>query len=285
MRLHKRHAWGAVLVLWFALPVLRPRGVDPVERPVGRALHWLAEVPVLNPRLVAGGGDSGEAPRRADHDREVLRLWMEIVALREQLAQTQALGRVLGDDRLDRLPPVEVARVLRARDAVAWRRTFLLDQGTDAGLREGQPVVSNGALCGRIAVAWSGAALVQLITDPQSRLEVFVLTTTQKRLRGWARRQGTLDGADALTVEFVRWTSDDGAIQVGSPVVTANQDPLVPADLLVGRIVEVDDADGDGMPVLRVKPEMDADAITEVVVLKTSSRPLPTASAGEAPWR
>jgi rod shape-determining protein MreC len=279
MRLQKRHAWGAVLVVWFVLPVLRPRGVDPVERPVGRALHWLGEVPVLNPRLLQGAPPAPELdPSTAGaRDREVLRLWLDIVALREQLDQAGALGRVLGADRMAHLPDVRVARVVRARDAVAWRRSFVIDQGTRAGIREGQPVVWGGAYCGRVEVAWPGGAQVKLITDPQSRTEVFVLTTTGKRLRGWARRQGSVDGVDALGIEFVRFTAEDGEIRIGSPVVTANQDPALPADLLVGRIVEVEDPDRDGMPHLRMRPEMDAGSITEVVVLLTATE--------SGPWR
>ncbi len=276
MRLRKRHAWGAALVLWFALPVLRPHGVDLVEKPVGQALNWLAEVPGLNPRLMRVDARLAADPTAAEvaaRDRERLRLWHDVVALRERLQQAGALGAALGADRLTALPAVSAARVLRARDPVPWRRSLVLDAGRDAGIAEGHPVVHDGALLGRVVVVWPGSSRVQLITDPQSRLEVFVLTSSGKRLRGFARRQGTHDGDDALSIEFVRWTPADGAIEVNAPVVTANQDPQLPAGLLVGRLIEAADPDRDGMPALRMKPLVDPDRITEVVVLRLPRDP------------
>lgn len=277
MRLRKRHAWGAVLVLWFALPVLRPGGVDPVEKPVGQVLNWLAEVPALNPRLLAGEGARGDedAPRElvAARDREVLRLWYDNVVLRERLQQAGALAATLGADRLQQVPSLTSARVLRARDASPGRRSLLLDVGSDAGIARGQPVVYDGVLLGRIEVAWPGSALAQLATDRQSRLEVFVVTSTGQRLRGWTRREGSIDGLDALAIEFVRWTPADGRIERGAPVVSANQDAQLPAGLLVGRVAEVADADRDGMPRLRMIPLVDPDRITEVVVLRLPRDP------------
>lgn len=277
MRLRKRHAWGAVLVLWFALPVLRPGGVDPVERPVGQALSWLAEVPALNPRLLQGDPVSsvGDAPKEllAARDREVLRLWYDNVVLRERLQQAGALAATLGADRLQQVPALTSARVLRARDPVAWRRSYVLDAGSDAGIERHQPVVYDGVLLGRVEVAWPGASQVQLVTDPQTRLEVFVISSTGQRLRGWTRREGTIDGLDALAIEFVRWKPADGRIEPGAPVVSANQDAQLPSGLLVGRIAEVGDADRDGMPTLRMTPLVDPDRITEVVVLRLPRDP------------
>ena len=61
MRLRKRHAWGAVLIFLFVLPVVRPEGIDFIERPTASTVHWFAEVPPAQPAAaqVRGGPRNG----------------------------------------------------------------------------------------------------------------------------------------------------------------------------------------------------------------------------------
>lgn len=273
MRLGRRHAWGGLLVVLFALPVWKPEGIGFVERPIGAFTQWFAEVPGVNPRLLGGPGsvaaDAGGIS--SQHDREMTRLWNHVFRVRERMEQIGGLARVLGADSLERMPRVRLCRVLRAHDPVSWRRSFLIDAGSAEGLGEGQPVVVDGVYCGRVAVVWRHTALVRLVTDPQARIEVFVRTNSGRLARGWARRRGTLEGRDALHVEFVRLAPEDGGLSVGAAVLTANFDERVPAELLVGRVAEIEDAERDAMPTLRVRPELDAGAVTEVVVLMTES--------------
>ena len=66
MRLRKRHAWGAVLIVLFVLPVLKPGGVPALEDPAGGFFAWFAEV-LPSPRLWT---DDGEAEGDGVTDRE-----------------------------------------------------------------------------------------------------------------------------------------------------------------------------------------------------------------------
>src|SRR5688500_4000742 len=128
MRLRKRHAWGVVLIALFALPVLEPRGVRSVEDPASGVFTWLAGATPLNPRLWRGDAtsDDEESARTKELERANAELWETIFKVVDRARDAQSLQDAL---ELDRLPVGRHARVLRAHDSSAWRRSILVDQG------------------------------------------------------------------------------------------------------------------------------------------------------------
>jgi cell shape-determining protein MreC len=267
MRLRKRHAWGAILIVLFILPLLKPAGVDRVEGPIGGIFAWTADV-LPSPRGPAAESPSdGEDPRVKRLEEERSTLLDHLLRTRQQVADLGALKSALERSELDRMPKAVLASVLRAHDPVPLRRSILIGRGTADGVRIGHAVVMGGVYLGRVRVAREDSALVQLLTDPRSRLEVFVRTSKDLMLRGYAQRKGSKDGVDLLEVEFVRLRGDVGYIRPGAPVFTSNFDERVPAHLLIGTVTEVSDPDRDRMPKLIVRPSMDLDRSTEVVVL------------------
>jgi rod shape-determining protein MreC len=282
VRLRKRHAWGAVLIVLFALPVLKPRGVAAIENPTGGLFAWFADVlPTARPWADGGYGASGgsgsdgqdaasERVRQLEDERS--QLWELHLRTKQRLDDLGELKAALQHSELDRRPKALMARVLRAHDASSLRRSILIDRGTEDGVRVGHPVVMGSAFIGRVRVARRGSSLVQLVTDPYSRLEVFVRTSTGKLLRGYAKRAGSKDGRDSMVIEFVRLRDDVGVVRPKARVFTSNFDERVPAHLLVGHVDEVSDPDRDKMPKLTMRPAMDLDRSTEVVVLLPQDR-------------
>ena len=283
MRVRGRHAWGAILIVLFALPVLRPEGIPAVERPVADTFTWFGKVTVLNPHLwgSASAATEEEAEVRSEYARGLER---ENAVLREEYAQRLRLEEDLASLKgalegltsagLDRLPRVLVARVLRTADASAYRRSILIDRGSDDGLREGMAVVSGRVFLGTVEVVQARSALVKLVSDRRSRLEVAVRTTANERLCGFIRGHGAGTVDDELEVRFARVpvreaAGPEGAGRVlpGAPVFTANADVLVPAGLLVGFVTEVSDKDLDGMPRIRLRPALDLGRATRVLVV------------------
>ncbi len=287
MRLRKRHAWGAALVALFALPVLKPGGVDLIEEPTAAFFAWFADLTPAPKLFRAEDGDE-DSERVRELERQNRILWDRHLRAQERLKQVAALQGALAQSELDRLPRAVLARVLRAHDPYPARRSILIDRGASDGVRVGQPVVMGSALLGRVRAVRGSSALVQLVTDPRSRLEVLVRTSTGKLLRGYLRRDGSEDGRDRLRVDFVRLEDDIGIIGPKAPIFTSNFDERVPAHLLVGLVSDVSDPDLDRMPTLYARPAFDLDRSTEVIVLQTelpraSSRPgasKPTASPG-----
>ena len=289
MRLRKRHAWGAILIVLFILPLLKPAGIDRVEGPIGGLFAWTADVlpqarPAASPRP---DGETAEFQRlREERDQLLERL----MRTRQKIADLGDLKAVLEKSELDRMPKAVLAPVLRAHDPVPLRRSILIGRGASDGVRVGQAVVMGGVYLGRVRIVRGDSAIVQLLTDPRSRFEVFVRTSKGLMLRGFAHRKGSQDGVDMIEVEFVRLRGDVGMIRPGAPVFTSNFDERVPAHLLVGAVTEVHDPDRDRMPKLLVRPSLDLDRSTEVVVLVPSSpaspaSPPPSSSSAAARGR
>lgn len=274
MRLRKQHTWGAVLVALFGLPILLPRGLPVLERPLGGALAWFGRVTLLNPELwgssAAPGDDVTPRERRLEEENAVLR---EHIAQRMQLQEdAERLQAALAEDGLrasglDRLPEARIARVLRTTDAVPTRRSITIDRGAEDGLVPGLAVAFGEVFLGRVEVVHGRSALVELVTDPHSRLEVAFRTDRGRRLTGYVRGEGRGGTDREMDVRHVRADDDCGRVAVGASVFTSNADPLVPAGLLVGHVTHVSDKNLDGMPTIRIRPALDLERSTRVMVL------------------
>jgi rod shape-determining protein MreC len=265
MRLRRRHAWGAALIALFALPVLKPQGFAAVEDPPAGFFAWFARLEPLNPRLWdRSDAPEGDSPRVRDLERAYA-----------ELAEAQQQDAVRADDlaalkdalELDRLPVARLARILRAHDPSPHRRSVLIDRGTEDGIEEGFPVVAGGVYVGRVQIVRSRSALVRLVTDPQSRLEVAVRTDAGRRVTGFLRRRGPIGAGEDLEIENLRLVGDVGRVPEHVPVFTSNADALVPAGLLVGYVSQVSDPEADGFPTVTVRPALDLSRSTEVLVL------------------
>jgi rod shape-determining protein MreC len=271
MRVRKHHAWGAVLLVLFVLPVIRPQGIEALERPVASFFAWFGRVPVLNPALWAAARDGDEDATAADRalrqeNAELREAYAERLSrAREVEALAEVLQAALEDTPLDRLPQALRARVLRAHDPSGFRQSLLIDRGGDDGLAVGQAVVSGATYLGRVEVVHGRSALVKLLTDPQSRLAVALRTDRGVRVTGFVRGHGRADRP--LAVEHVHVPLGAGRIQVGAAVLTSNRDPLVPAGLVVGFVSEVDDKDADGVPRIRMRPAFDLARSASAIVL------------------
>jgi len=264
MRFRKQHAWGAVLIALFALPVLKPDGVPAVESPVSGVFDAAAAYVPTPGTARDAGGDSDRARKL---ERELLDVWERHMQFVQRVHEMESLREVLQDEPLGRRMRASVARVLRAHDPTPRRRSIVINRGADDGVQMGQAVVMGRVYLGRVRKVRSTTSIVQLVTDPKSRLGVFVRTDKGVLLRGYARRSGVRDGEDQLIVDFVRTPRDAGTVPVGSAVFTSNFDVRVPAQLLVGTISESIDPDLDRMPTLYVRPALDLDRSVEVVVL------------------
>jgi hypothetical protein len=271
MRLRRRHAWGAVLIVLFALPVLRPEGFPSVERPGGSFLGWFARTPLLSPQQWRAGAATDEPASESPLVRALERDRAQIYEARAQEVDRRdalgALASALAESGLDRLPTVRPARVIRANDPSGFRRGLLIDRGAEDGLEEGCAVVQGDVLLGRVRFLQGRSALVQLVTDPHSRIEVAVRTEKDRRVRGFLHGAPASSSTEELEIRFAVVKEETGAILVNAPVFTSNADDRVPAGLLVGFVSEVSDPDVDGMPLLRMRPAMEIDRALDVFVV------------------
>jgi rod shape-determining protein MreC len=266
MRVRKRHAWSAVLLVLFALPVVKPEGFPGFEGAGDSAVCWFARAGALNPH----GWFSREEPSGPDSARVrdltgmLLASRAEEYRLREEMAQREDLREWLSKAApLTRVPKAVMAKVLRARDASRTRRSIAIDRGTEDGVAPGLAVVQGRTFLGTVASTRGGFARVQLLTDPHARLEVAVVTSGGARAVGYLRGGGD---PDRLALRFVR-RREGVEVRPGDPVVTGNGDERVPSDLLVGYVVEAGRVGPDGVLEVVARSQMDLESATTVQVL------------------
>jgi rod shape-determining protein MreC len=264
MRLRKRHAWSAVLLVLFALPVMKPEGFPGLEGKGDSALCRLAGTGVLNPHAWFTPGDAADADSARVRELKTMLLAArtEEYRLREELAQLDSL-RSPAPSPLSRVPKAVVARILRAHDASRTRRSIAIDRGTEDGVADGLAVVQGRTFLGTVVSTRPRFARVQLLTDPHARLEVAVVTSGGVRAVGYLRGGGD---PTRMALRFVK--SREGLeVKPGDPVVTGNADERVPPDLLVGYVTEAGRVGPDGVLDVVARSQMDLASSTTVMVL------------------
>src|SRR5689334_23754742 len=185
MRLRKRHAWSAVLIGLFALPVLKPEGFPGFEGKLDAAINWYGKSDLGNPHSWrVGVAAAGEESAQANDLREQLgTLREDYFATLEQLRQSQELSAALAG--LPRIPRAVLARVERAHDASALRKSIVIGRGSEDGVVEGAPVVRGSVLLGTVQQVQAHSSRVRLVNDPHARLEVALRSVEGERATGF----------------------------------------------------------------------------------------------------
>ena len=156
--------------------------------------------------------------------------WLRDAARTEQELRLGALER--DNRRLRRLLALQKESGDRLRAAVisrepgGWWQQLLLGEGSLAGVRPGQAVLAPGGLIGRVAAVTLGTARVTLLTDPSSRVGVWVPRS---------QTHGLLSGVGSGR-PLLRFLEKDPQVRPGDVVVTSPASTLVPPNLPVGVI-------------------------------------------------
>lgn len=261
MKLRSRHAWSAVLVALFALPVLKPDGFPGLEGRLDGWLNWTGRMGFGNPHAWRVAPIGGPGTQR-EKDLEVIALEQResYYRLLDELVQRQSLRDALAG--VERLPVALEARILRAKDASPKRRSVLIDRGAADGVVLGLAVVQGSRLVGLVQHVEESSARVQLLTDPAFRLEVAV--RSQEGQRATAYLRGGND--DAMPLRNVR-VLPGFTVRRDDPVLTSNGTEKVPDGLVVGRVIEAEELELETLRDVRIRPLFDLDASTTVLVL------------------
>ncbi len=223
---------------------------DAVTRPLRNAWHGVTDYDDLrdeNERLRAQVAD-GDASDIRQSDAE------------QQLAQLSAA--------LD-LPYAADVPTVAARVVTGPRSNFshavVIDKGTDDGLAVGMPVVTGAGLVGRISQATSSRSTVELLTDPDFRVGVRLVTTGQL---GTARGRGR---DEPMTVDTA--IDADARVARGTGLVTSGVDrSAYPAGIPVGKVTSTRQGSGGLALDLVIEPLADIDNLSYVSVMRWESQ-------------
>ena len=185
-----------------------------------------------------------EAAERALKAQQAAALEAENAELRRLLGAGERIGA-----------PTLLARVLyESRDA--FSRKLVLDQGQQAGVRPGQPVIDDRGVAGQITRVFPFTSELTLLTDRDQSIAVQLL---RNGLRGVVFGDGR-----ALELRFMATNVD---IQEGDQAVTSGIDGLYPPGLAVGTVTSVQRAEKERFARVELRPAAGVDERIHLLVL------------------
>jgi rod shape-determining protein MreC len=213
---------------------------------------------------VLGAFSEIEALRRENIDLRdsVQQLQDQLATLEATADENRRLTRLL--EVRDRSEHATVTAGVISRQATQFERTLRIGRGSASGIREGDPVLSEGgALAGRISEVGENWASVMLINDTRS-----LVIGLDSRTRATGDVTGRLSAPLAMTkIERTE------RIEVNDRIVTAGLalgrrfQSIFPKGIPVGRVVDVQAEPGAIEQTAFVQPTADLDRIEDVLVI------------------
>lgn len=218
--------------------------------------------------LLTGGAErvAGLAENPADYEDVLARsqeLEAELAALQVELVRLQAIEEdylslsALVAYQSQRPDQNLVAANVIARESSGYLRWVILNRGARDGIREGNPVITDRGLLGRVEAVAANAAWVRLLNDSASAVNVQTQTTGAE-----GTVVGQLQGNLRMTL-----IPQTAVIQTGDLVLTSGLGGSFPADLLVGQVSSVRDLQGALFQEAEIRPIVDFDNIDLVAVI------------------
>jgi rod shape-determining protein MreC len=226
----------------------RDGGVSAARQSVDGAVGGVTGVLSAPIQWIGGLGDAGRDYVQAGQLNHRLRAELVMaralkdqnLALRDENARYRAL---LGVKTNPPLPMVFARTVLDARGPFA--NTRIADAGSDQGVIEGNPVMSEHGLVGRVTGVSRGVCRILLLTNVESRTPVLIARTNGRAIL-------TGDGGPGPKLDYLR-THD--ALREGDRILTSGDGGVLPRGLPVGVAVKATDGgwrvalDSDAAPI------------------------------------
>jgi rod shape-determining protein MreC len=192
-------------------------------------------------------------------------LTLQLQTATNVLRENEQLRQMLNFRRQRASWNIVPARVI-LRDPETWWRSVWIDLGSQTpGVRVDLPVLTAEGLAGKVVNVGTARSQVVLLGDPALRVAVLV---------GTNRFNGTLRAGSAgalqnnmLVVENLFGVSADKTVRPGDEVVTWGVGGVFPANIPVGRVVDVPEKDYGAATEARVRLSANLDALENVWVM------------------
>ena len=142
-------------------------------------------------------------------------------------------------------------------DASNFRKSIVISAGQKQGVTCNDVVVANNALIGRVVTVNSGNSVVQLITDPSSRIPGRVLQT---------REQVILEG-NASPLCQLKYVPRAAKLKKGDDIVSSDIGGQYPPSLPIATVVDISTKGGNLFQSVKVQPKVNIAKIESVIVL------------------
>ncbi len=166
--------------------------------------------------------------RNAELETEISQLQTQVIDLQQRVSQTEILAALVDFSRANPGSSYKAASVI-GRDPSPFLHYIIINRGSNDGILRGMPVVTNQGLVGRIDAVIADAARVQLITDPNSTVNVQL-----KNANTDAILLGSVTGDISLDM-----IAQGATVQSGDLILTSGLGGGYPPDLIVGQVINV----------------------------------------------
>lgn len=187
---------------------------------------------------------------------EVSQLQSQVIELQGQLSEADILYALLDFARAKPEHTYIAASVI-GRDPNPFMHYLIIDHGSDDGLRYGMPVVTQQGLVGKIDAVTASAARVQLITDPDSTINVRMQSLNEE-----AQMIGSVTGDIELTM-----IPSDVNLMPGEILLTSGLGGNYPADIVVGQVMNVQHKENDIFQSAVVQSQIDFSTLRAVLLI------------------
>ena len=248
-------------IAFFALSGYMAKAIDRVLAPVVRAQSTLMERLNFIINLFSISEDQvALVAENEELKNQVAELQNRIIQLQQNLNEADILYALLGFARSSPDEQYVPAKVI-GKDPSPFLKYILIDQGSDAGIRAGMPVVTNKGLVGRIDAVTASASRVRLITDSTSMINAVVVDVDAECVV-----QGSITGD--ITIEMV---SQDVNLEPGQVVQTSGLGGDYPADFIVGQVLNVNQINNEIFQSASILPAEDFNSLQAVLVVSNFS--------------
>ena len=259
---------GTLIIIAVAILILQLSGyltpiTNVLTRPITALQSWFAVRYIAIRDLLASPNDIATMREQINQlQAENALLQQEIIALREQASEAEVLAALLDYARAHPASRYLATNVI-GRDISPFIRSILIGQGSDAGIAVGMPVVTAQGLIGRVEEVFSSYARVQLITDPETAVNV---KFQQARTGGilTARLNGEI---------FVDLIDLNAELSEGELELTSGLGGKYPPDIPVGSVNSIRRRDFDLFQDATIQSSVSFEGLSLVLVI-TNFEPL-----------
>ena len=144
-----------------------------------------------------------------------------------ELRQLMAL-----DERYSEYPRVGARAI--GKDAGNWYSTFLIDKGSNDGIKVNMNVMAGAGLVGIVTSVGPNWATVRSIIDDESNISAMVLNTSDTMIVS-----GDLEMYSNGSIKFTELRDEDGAVAAGDQIVTSQISSKYLPGISIGYIKEI----------------------------------------------
>ena len=147
-----------------------------------------------------------------------------------------------------------------AKDAGSWYDIFIINKGTNHGLKKNMVVLASGGLAGKVSLVGINYAKVVSLIDDTSAVSAKTARTGDT---GSVRGDVNLVDEGLCRMEYIDAQAD---IVPGDEIITSHLSSIYPPGITIGAVIEVK-PDSYGMKYAVIKPAVDFKKLETVLVI------------------